>query len=233
MKNKSSFSNSNCTINYNSDFCFYKLSEDELTLLEENTREVTYNKGDVICKQNAFSSYIMYVCEGLVKTYIEDENGMLLLRIIPPGGFVGLSSLLEGNSTFHFSASAYMESSIRMFDIEIMRKIINTNAQFASAIINVLCENSHQIYYRFFALSQKQSYGRLADILLCLSKRIYKNDTFELKLSRKELAELSNLSREKVIRILKEFKESNLISIKGKSLKIINIEELQKISDHG
>jgi len=82
-------------------------------------------------------------------------------------------------------------------------------------------------------MSRKQSYGRLADILFCLSARIYKTDSFDLLLSRKEIAELSGLSREKVIRVFKEFKESNLIEINGKTLKILDAEGLQKISDHG
>ncbi len=42
----------------------------------------------------------------------------------------------------------------------------------------------------------------MADILLCLSDRIFKNSEFDLPLSRKELAELSGMSSETVIRML-------------------------------
>jgi hypothetical protein len=41
------------------------------------------------------------------------------------------------------------------------------------------------------------------------------------------------LSREKVIRIIKEFKEEKLIAIEGKVINILNFEGLQKISEHG
>jgi CRP/FNR family transcriptional regulator len=70
-------------------------------------------------------------------------------------------------------------------------------------------------------------------LLLCLSARVYKTENFELLLSRKEIAELSGLSREKVIRILKEFKESKYIETQGKVIKILDYESLQKISDFG
>ncbi len=229
----SSLKSNSCTVTYNTSLCFEKLTDEEMKLLEENTKEVTYKKGDIICKQGSFTSHIMFVCSGLVKTYIENENHTLLLRIIPPGSMIGLSSLLKNNSTFSFSASTYADSRIRMFDINIVREIIKKNPLFAYEIINIFCENSIQIYGRFFALSRKQSYGRLADILLCLSSRIFQSYHFELLLSRKEIAELSGLSREKVIRIFKEFKESKLIEVNGKNLKIIDPEGLQRISDHG
>ena len=233
MNNQSYLGTSNCTVNYNSKFCFEKLTDNEIKLLEENTREVSFNAKDIICKQGTFASHIMYVCQGLVKTYIENENDTLLLRIIPAGSLIGLSALMENNNIFSFSASTYVPTRIRMFDINIFRQIIKNNPLFVYDIINIFCENSVQIYGRFFSLTKKQSYGRLADLLLCLSSRVYNSDSFELLLSRVDLAELAGLSREKVIRIIKEFKEEKFITTKGKTIKILNFEGLQKISDYG
>lgn len=233
MENKSILEASNCTVNYNSLNCFDKLTDEEMHLLEKNTREITYNAREIICKQNTFASHIMFVCSGLVKTYIENDKDSLLLRIIPAGSLIGLSALMQNNSVFSFSAASYVPTRIKMFDINVFRHIIKTNALFASEIINIFCENSIQIYGRFFSLTKKQSYGRLADLLLCLSARVYKTENFELLLSRKEIAELSGLSREKVIRILKEFKESKYIETHGKVIKILDYESLQKISDFG
>ena len=73
----------------------------------------------------------------------------------------------------------------------------------------------------------------MADILLCLACRIYKNTEFELLLSRKELADLTGMSTESVIRIIKKFKEDKLIAVEGKKYRIINQDKLQQISDHG
>jgi len=235
-KNKTdtfSFGSDSCTVNYNNTLCFEKLTDEEIKLLEKNTVEISYKKGDIICKQGAFASHVMFLCKGLVKSYVENKNNTLLLRIIPAGNIIGLSSLLEGNTTFPFSLATYTDSKIRMFDINIFREIIKKNPSFAYEIINVFCENTIQIYGRFFAMVHKQSYGRLADLLLCLSSRVFSTDTFELQLSRKELAELSGLSRENVIRILKKFENDKLIKLDGKVVKILDPEGLQKISDHG
>jgi len=73
----------------------------------------------------------------------------------------------------------------------------------------------------------------MADILLCLAGRVFKADEFEPNLSRKELAELTGLSTENVIRILKKFKDDGLIEEHNKTIKITNYELLTKISEHG
>jgi len=231
--NTSPLKSYDCTVNYNNTLCFEKLTDEEIKLLEKNTLEITYKKGDIICKQGTFASHIMFLCKGLVKSYIENKNNTLLLRIIRAGNLIGLTSLLEGNTIFHFSISAYTDSKIRMFDINIFREIIKRNPLFAYDIINIFCKNTIQIYSRFFAMMHKQSFGRLADLLLCLSYRVFLTDTFELQLSRKELAELSGLSRENVIRVLKIFEKDKLIKLDGKIVKILDAEGLQKISDHG
>jgi CRP/FNR family transcriptional regulator len=202
-------------------------------MLEKNRLEVSYKKGEIICKQGAFASHIMYICKGLVKIYVENEQGSLILKILPEGKMIGLSSLYDGNNVFQYSAQAYADSVINLIDINVFRQLIKENAEFGSEIINILCENAIQTYGRFFCFTNKQSYGRLADVLLCLACRIFKKDEFDLNLTRKELAELSGLSTERTIRILKKFKDEKLIEIDDKRFRILDTEKLQQISNHG
>ncbi|MBN2682670.1 MAG: Crp/Fnr family transcriptional regulator [Bacteroidales bacterium] len=222
-----------CTVNYDTYDCFEKLSDEELKLLESNRVEVSYKKGETLCKQGTFASHIMYICKGLVKVYVENDRDSLILKILPEGNLIGLTSLYDGNNIFQYSAIAYQDSLVRLIDINIFRQLLKQNPEFANEVINILCENSIQTYGRFFCFTHKQSYGRMADILLCLACRIYKKNEFDLLLSRKELAELTGLSTERVIRIIKKFKDDGLISMDGKTFKIVDHEKLQKISDHG
>jgi CRP/FNR family transcriptional regulator len=100
-------------------------------------------------------------------------------------------------------------------------------------VIDILSANSIQIYGRFFCLTHKQSFGRLADIILCLSDRVFKKEVFELPLSRKDLAELTGLSPETVIRMMKVFREEGLIDVDGKFLKILDRDRMITISENG
>jgi CRP/FNR family transcriptional regulator, polysaccharide utilization system transcription regulator len=158
---------------------------------------------------------------------------ILVLKIVPEGTLFGLSSLSEEHNTFQYSVRAYIDSEIRLIDIGVFKEMLMQNSVFAKEVIDTLSKNSSQINGRFFCLTHKQSYGRLADILICLSERIFKNTEFDLPLSRKELAELSGMSPETVIRMLKKFDEDGLIEVDGKSLSIIDFTRLKRISETG
>jgi CRP/FNR family transcriptional regulator len=229
---KNNYTNT-CTVYDNRFSCFNELNEDQKRLVEKHKVIVSYNKGEIICKQGTFASHIIYLKEGLAKVYLEGNPRNLVLKISPEGNLIGLPSIYDGNNIFLYSAATYTDSVIEMIDINIFKQLIRENAKFAYRVINVLNENTVQIYGRFFCLTNKQLHGRVADILLCLANRIFKTVEFILPLSRNELAELTNMSTESVIRVLKDFNEDGLISITGKSIKILNYDMLSRISEAG
>jgi len=222
-----------CTISSHHSGCFEKLTGEEMTLLDSNSVRIKYRKKEIISKQGSFVSHVMYMEEGLAKVFLDDGNNSLVLKIIPSGNLLGLSSSSEDISTCHYSAMAYVDSVVKLIDIKIFRQLIGQNAEFAKEVIDILIANSVQIYGRFFCLTHKQAYGRLADILLCLANRVFKSEEFELPLSRKDLAELSGMSSETVIRMLKKFSDEGLISMKGKSFRITDNAKLMRISEIG
>jgi CRP/FNR family transcriptional regulator len=209
------------------------LSPEEHRELYEKSVKVKYNKREVICKQGGLVSHVMFMEEGLAKVFLDNGCNSLLLKIIPPGNFIGLSSVSEQNQIYMYSSMAYIDSDIRQIDVNFFRKLLQQNALFAKEVIDIMSANSAQIYGRFFCMTHKQAYGRLADIILCISERIFKQDEFELPLSRKDLAELSGLSSETVIRMLKKFHEDNLIHMDGKAFRLIDPERLRRISETG
>lgn len=231
MENSIQFSG--CTISSHNCACLDKLSSEERKLFDNNSVKIKYKKGETICKQGGFVSQVMLMQEGLAKVYIDNGSNSLLLRIIPDGSFIGLSAVSEEYSTFPYSAKAYIDSDILQTDVKIFKELLTRNAEFAKGIIDILSSNSVQIYGRFFCLTYKQAYGRLADIILCLSDKIFKNYNFELPLSRKDIAELSGMSSETVVRMLKKFNEEGLIRMNGKQLEVLDVKRLQRISETG
>ena len=230
---KDGLTRNSCTLNKAIADCFEKLTDEELLLLEENHVVLTYKKGENLCKQGTLASHIMYICNGLVKVFMENETSSLILKVLPTGNMLGLTALLDGSNVFRYSASAYQDCSVRLMDIGIFKKIILQNPAFANEVINILCENLIQTQTRFFSYTQKQSYGKLADTLICLSCNIFKAEGFELNLTRKELAELTGLTPESVIRILSKFKNDKLIHMEGKMIHILDMTKLKQISDYG
>lgn len=222
-----------CTISSSHCKCFERLTDDERKLLNENSVVIKYKKKEVICKQGSFVSHVMYMESGLAKVFIDNGASTLVLKIIPDGNLIGLASVSEENNNYHYSAMAYVDSEVRQVDVKTFRKLLHQNPDFAKDVIDILSANSVQIYGRFFCLTHKQAYGRLADILICLSDRIFKNAEFELPLSRKDLAELSGMSSETVIRMLKKFHDDGLIFMEGKNFKMLDYERLKRVSETG
>jgi CRP/FNR family transcriptional regulator, polysaccharide utilization system transcription regulator len=212
---------------------FELLTNEEKELLDSSSVIVNYKKGEMICKQGSFASHIMYLEKGLVKIYLEGNPKDLILTITPQKNLMGLQALYEGNNTFLYSISTYTESAVRLIDIQIFKQLLKQNPLFGYRILNILNESTSQSYGRFFSLTHKQLHGRLADILLCLSRKIFKSESFDLPLTRSDLSDLTSMSTESVIRIMKDFKDDGIIDINNKSITLIDVPRLDNISARG
>ncbi len=209
------------------------LTESERTLIDEHSVSIGFKKGETVCKLGAFASHIYFLEEGLVKVYLEEKNNNLILMLSTKNSLLGLSSVYDGNNKLPYSISTYTDSKIRMIDIQVFRQLLKQNSSFSYRIINLLNESTAQIYGRFFSLTQKQLHGRLADILLCLANRIFKSNSFDLPLSRADMGDLTGMSTESVIRMMKEFKDDGLIEMCCKKIELLDINRLERISEFG
>ncbi|MGL5619515.1 MAG: Crp/Fnr family transcriptional regulator, partial [Tannerellaceae bacterium] len=85
-------------------------------------------------------------------------------------------------------------------------------------------------------LTQKHIRGRLAEALLFLKDSYGVEEdgaTLSIYLAREDIANLSNMTTSNAIRTLSNFVTENLITIDGRKIKIIDEDQLRKISTHG
>ena len=73
--------NTRCINYYCMSKAFRQLQADELETIDLNRTEITYKKGESLCKQGSFMSYMMFVKSGMVKVYIENEEKSKLKEI--------------------------------------------------------------------------------------------------------------------------------------------------------
>jgi CRP/FNR family transcriptional regulator, polysaccharide utilization system transcription regulator len=73
----------------------------------------------------------------------------------------------------------------------------------------------------------------VADILLYLNKNIYPTNPMLLTISRQDLADMASITKESLIRVLKEFKDGGFISMQGNELRIVNEKVLKNVSENG
>jgi CRP/FNR family transcriptional regulator len=223
----------NCTIACKHEDCFGLLTKEELTALEKHRITINYRKGETLVKQGSSVNHILFLRSGLAKIYLEGSNKDLILKIIPPDHFIGLSSLKCKDDLYIYSSAVYIDSRVDMIDKDFFVKLIENNSKFALSVISIINEATAVSYRRVYSLTSKQMHGKVADLLVCLSENVFLKDEFNVPISRKDFSELLGISVESVVRVFKEFKDSGLVEISGSNFKLLDIEGLKEISNYG
>ncbi len=208
------------------------LSSGELNLLNEDCVEVDFKKEEVIFKQDALSSNVIYLQSGMVKLVIEGPQRKQILKIKKAPCYLGLPTTM-GDKVNHYSAIAIVPTRACFIDLSTFKELLRLNPDFSYEIIVELCKNELEQFHRCVNLVQKQIFGRLANNLIHFSEELYNTDEFDLPLNRNEIADLVCTSRETVSRMLTELADENIIKVNGKRIKILNKDMLKKIKESG
>lgn len=212
---------------------FQLLTDEELKIVNENRYEVRFKSGENIIKQGTPSSHLIMLTTGLAKLFIEGiDNKNLIIELIRPWKLFGEPGIYIDNR-YHYSVTAIEPSTACFVDVANVRKIIRLNPEFAEAFISLGSLNNIKMLDRFMSIAQKQMHGRIADVLLYLSTEVYNSPSFEVAITRQDIGELSGLSKDSAIRILKEFEHDGIIGMDGKKMEIKKEDLLSEISMRG
>ncbi len=212
---------------------FEDLNIPELEIICRKKKELDIPKGESVIKEGDPIREFLYLKKGLVKLFKHNENDQdQIISIAKPYDFVGLLSVFS-DKHYNYSVTAIEDTTICLIDLDAVKKIIRQNGRFALNLLEKISKTSDTIIKNNLEIGKKNLRGRIAYILLLFANHIYEQDSFELPISRKEIAELIEMTTENVIRILSEFRKDNIIGITGKNIEIVDKPRLQKICDLG
>lgn len=210
---------------------FENVTTSEIESICSRKTENIFKKGDSIIVQGNPIEKFIYLKEGLVKLYkrtTHDKEQIICFAL--PMDFVSLLSLFS-ETHYNYSVTAIEDSVTCNIRLEEIRNIALHNGKFALNLIEKVNKTTDRILLDFLEMKQKRLNGRIAYILLYFSKSVYKNQIFQLPVSRKEIAEYVGMTVENVIRALSEFRKDNIIKIYGTSIEIVNLELLERIAE--
>ena len=193
---------------------------------------IIYKKRETIIKEGTQVSNILYIIDGLVKVYIEGPDKNIIIKILKSDNFVGLTALF-GDDTYYFSVAALKETRVCVIDCESFKGLVTQCCEFSRELSSWYCKNYNLMLSKCLNLGLRQLNGKLASTLLYLNSSDFKDTEVFSHISRNDLAELSGMSMESVVRILSEFNNENIIEIKGKRIKIKNLKKLKEINRKG
>jgi CRP/FNR family transcriptional regulator len=117
--------------------------------------------------------------------------------------------------------------------MKVFKDIIRRNNRFAEEFMKDFSRNTLNVYNRLIYLTQKQMPGRMADSLLYLYDDIFQSTSFPDLITRQDLADLSAMSKDSAVKILRSFEKDSLIAFSGKEVQLLDREALKKISRFG
>lgn len=219
------------------------MSEMWNALLPEEKRIVTdnfiisnYKKNQIIYSENEQPEYLWCLLKGKVKMYKTGIGDRVqILRLYSPVQYFGYRAYFAAEP-YVSSVAAVEESIIGCVPMKIVEKLLRGNINLAMFFIHELSRNLGGSDTKIVNLTQKHIRGRLADALLLLRDNYGLEDdgaTLSIYMSREDLASLSNMTTANAIRTLAAFVAEKLILVDGRKIKIINEEQLQKISKNG
>jgi CRP/FNR family transcriptional regulator len=205
--------------------CFETLSGQEMDILEQSKLVIHYKKGEVIAKQGASNSDVIYLQEGYVKLYKEYSNTRSLSLIEQKCNFIGLYGLFV-ETTMQYTLVALTDVVVCSFSKNLFESLMKKNNSFALEIIKKLNTKTLNTFNNLFNSSSKQMHGRLAWALLELTQNVFMDNALKAPVTRKDLAEFTNMSVMSVGRILREFAEEKLIELNKDHIKILEKDKL-------
>jgi CRP/FNR family transcriptional regulator len=212
---------------------FDKVDSDKLELFCHSKIENQFIKGDEIVREGDLINDFIYLKSGLVKITKQTSNGKeQILSFAKPFDFVSLLSVFS-SSRYNYSVIAVEDTSVCLLHLGDIKETILSNGLFSLNLMQKLSEATDLIIMNNLEIKRKHLHGRVAHVLLYFSKSVYMQPTFQLPVSRREIAEFIGMTTENVIRTLSEFKKDGIIKTFGKAIEIVDQDRLMAISEHG
>lgn len=206
---------------------FAGLCPDEISNLNENKTCSHYKKGQNLFVEGSLPRGVFCLNAGHVKIYMRgDEGKEQIIHISKPGEIIGFRAMFSEDA-YKVSAEAIEECNICFIAKEDFLSLMDTNSNLRKGIIKEMSKELSDRAILITNMAQKSVRERLAFILILLDD-IYNGE--QINLTREDLANFVGTATETLIRLLKDFKEENLIETHTRKIEIIAKKELAKVA---
>lgn len=198
--------------------------------VDDNGKEMTFKKGELIFEQGNHSNYIYLLNKGIVKCHKIDESGKeLTTALYKEDDLFGYASLLQ-NIPYQESATAIENCELMAVPKEELKEVLNKNHRVNFDLINLLSDNISEIKDQLLQMAYGSVRKKTAATILQFAEKMNKKNNESIKISRSDLASVAGIATESLIRTLSALNKEGLIDIEGRNIKIIDLESLKNIN---
>ncbi len=212
------------------------LTDEQRNELVANCHTESYSRGTSIYSEGDDAPECYMIISGKVKIFKEGIAGReQIVKMGKAHDVVGYRAVFAGEP--HSASAATLEDTILLaLSRTYMLKITHDNSRVAEFVIRSLARELSFSRGRSVSLSQKQIRGRLAESLLVLKDKygyVGGTTTINVRMTREDLASLSNMTTSNAIRTLANFAAERILDVDGREITICDEAKLEKISRLG
>lgn len=204
---------------------------DPMQKLAEGKKIRHFKKRETIYTEGSFPSAIFFLQNGKVKTSRSNDYGKeYITDLYKEGDFFGYIDLLQ-SVPFQDTAVALEDSEIAFIPKDDFFNLLHGSRDLSGKFIKMLSNEIKEREERLLQLAYNSVRKRVAEALIMLVNRYQKDRSkpFSMAITREDIASIVGTATETVIRTLSDFKEEQLVDMKGSLITVLNYDRLTKI----
>ena len=203
---------------------FVGVTDSDLDDLTRIARQQIYVKDQMVFSEGEEATGFFIPLEGKVKIYkLSSEGRERVLRIAHPGRTFAEAAIFDVG-VFPAYAQAIEPTVLLFFPKQAVLDLLHCNAQLAINMVGGLSRILREMMDHMEALTFKDVPSRLARYLLDLSDMKHRH--VRLPVSKAQLAANLNTAGETLSRTLRKMSDDNLITVRGRTIEILNFQGL-------
>lgn len=192
----------------------------ENLLLSSGADIKTYKTNDIIFREGESPLYYFQIIKGKIKLNNYNEDGKEFIQNILSDGQSFGESLLFIDRPYPMNAIAINDSKIIKLPKSHFLKLVEQNPEISFNIYQCLAD---RMYYKYIMLHNLSFQNPEAKLKLFMDYlKSYHDDkapySFQVPLTRQQLASLTGLRVETVIRVIKNMEKNNVLKIKNRKI---------------
>ena len=218
-------------LHFESDKILSSLSTKDKTYFLSFTKRLVFKKGKLIFYEGGIPTGVFLINQGKAKIYKTGLDGKdQIFYIYKQGDLFGYHALLC-NENYEDSCEALEDCEILFINRSDFEILLHSISNLKLLLIQNMSHEFGVLVNTITILAQMPLRERLALYLLILHDRYSENGNQEtsINLPREDLANIIGTTRESLGRILKDFKDDQLIKVTGRSIQILDSEQLSAV----
>ncbi len=197
---------------------------------DDNGDVVEFAHGDVVYEEGQNSNYIYLISKGLVKSHKLDEQGKdLTTALYKEDDLFGYTSFTQ-NTVYQETTTVIKDTTLIGISKNQLKDVLENNHKVTLELIQLLTEDLTDVKEHLLQMAYSSVKKRTANTILKFAEKLNRKPEDVIRISRNDLASVAGIATESLIRTLSSFKDSGIIEIEGRNIKILDLNKLQQVT---